>query len=128
MECPTITETWYTPGSRARTFSTAIQNLIARLKDGAHRVVASISKYATNPHWRDLVLFHEYLTAEKPAAAAARAIRTRSTAPRGKIMENTDEHTDRSEVRREREKRRMDKTTRKEVAHELRDEVVSIGL
>src|SRR5204863_8420128 len=66
-------------------------------KDGARPCHGEISKYATDPHWRDLVLFHEYLHGETGRGCGA-SHQTGWTALAVKLLENTIERPDQSET------------------------------
>jgi len=68
---------------------------------GARPCHGEIGKYANDPHWRDLVLFYEYFHGETGRGCGA-SHQTGWTALAVKLLENTIEHTDRSEqVRRD---------------------------
>jgi hypothetical protein len=56
-----------------------------------------ITKYETDPHWRDLVLFHEYFHGETGRGCGA-SHQTGWTALAVKLLENTIEHPDRSKT------------------------------
>jgi hypothetical protein len=71
-------------------------------ENGTRPCHGDIGKYANDPHWRDLVLFYEYFNGETGRGCGA-SHQTGWTALAVKLLENTIEHTDRSEVRRDAE-------------------------
>ena len=67
----------------------------------ARALATARSRYANDPHWRDLVLFYEYFHGDTGRGFGA-SHQTGWTALAAKLLENTIEHTDRSEqIRRE---------------------------
>src|SRR5436853_6866852 len=58
---------------------------------------ADLYHYATDPHWRDLVLFHEYFHGETGRGCGA-SHQTGWTSLAVKLLENTIEHPDQSET------------------------------
>ena len=64
-------------------------------ESGARPCHGEIAKYANDPHWRDLILFHEYFHGETGRGCGA-SHQTGWTALAAKLLENTIEHTDQS--------------------------------
>src|SRR5947208_7120807 len=56
-----------------------------------------VAQYANDPHWRDLVLFHEYFHGETGRGCGA-SHQTGWTALAVKLLENTIERPDQSET------------------------------
>jgi hypothetical protein len=71
-------------------------------ESGVRPCHGDIANYADDPHWRDLILFHEYLHGETGRGCGA-SHQTDWTALAVKLLENTIEHSNRSkQIRRER--------------------------
>ena len=64
VECPTGSGTWMNLDEVARELSRRLTSLFERGGGGARPCHGDNTCYATDPHWRDLVLFHEYFHAE----------------------------------------------------------------
>src|SRR6266480_2232083 len=76
---------------------------------GARPCHGDITKYATDPHWRDLVLFYEYFHGETGRGCGA-SHQTGWTALAAKLLENATNGSDRN----------------RQIARELRHEIVSM--
>ena len=64
VECPTGSGTWMNLDEVARELSRRLTSLFQADAHGARPCHGEHARYATNPHWRELVLFHEYFHAE----------------------------------------------------------------
>ena len=95
VECPTGSGNMATLKQVAEELSRRLSSIFLPNKDGARPCHGEISKYATDPHWRDLVLFHEYFHGETGRGCGA-SHQTGWTALAVKLLENTIEHTDQS--------------------------------
>jgi hypothetical protein len=60
VECPTGSGTWMTLQEVARELSRRLATLFVPGPDGRRPCHGSDPRFAADPHWRDLVLFHEY--------------------------------------------------------------------
>ena len=81
----------------AEELSRRLSSIFLPGKDGARPCHGEIAKYATDPHWRDLVLFHEYFHGETGRGCGA-SHQTGWTALAVKLLENTIERPDQSET------------------------------
>ena len=97
VECPTGSGNMATLKQVAEELSRRLSSIFLPNKDGARPCHGEISKYATDPHWRDLVLFHEYFHGETGRGCGA-SHQTGWTALAVKLLENTIEHPDQSET------------------------------
>src|SRR6266576_6179351 len=95
-ECPVGSGKMLTLKEVAQELSRRLASIFLPDKDGARPCHGDITKYATDPHWRDLVLFYEYFHGETGRGCGA-SHQTGWTALAVKLLENTIEHTDRSE-------------------------------
>ena len=64
VECPTGSGHHLTLEQVAREISRRLASLFLRGESGQRPCMGHESKYADDPHWRDLMLFHEYFHAE----------------------------------------------------------------
>jgi hypothetical protein len=60
VECPTGSGNWMTLKEVAKDLSQRLLNLFRREADGRRPTYGTITKFQNDPHWRDLLLFHEY--------------------------------------------------------------------
>ncbi len=60
VECPTGSGQWMNLAGVAREISARLVKLFLPDKNGQRPCHGGVSKYAQDPHWRNLVLFHEY--------------------------------------------------------------------
>jgi hypothetical protein len=109
VECPTGSGNMATLKQVAEELSRRLSSIFLPDKDGARPCHGEIAKYATDPHWRDLVLFHEYFHGETGRGCGA-SHQTGWTALAVKLLENTINGSDRN----------------KQIARELRHEIVSM--
>jgi hypothetical protein len=79
----------------AEELSRRLSSIFLPNKDGVRPCHGEISKYATDPHWRDLVLFHEYFHGETGRGCGA-SHQTGWTALAVKLLENTINGSDRN--------------------------------
>ena len=100
VECPTGSGNMMTLQQVAREFARRLGSIFLPNENGTRPCHGDIAKYANDPHWRDLVLFYEYFNGETGRGCGA-SHQTGWTALAVKLLENTIEHTDRSEVRRD---------------------------
>src|SRR5438046_7729173 len=81
----------------AEELSRRLSSIFLPNKNGARPCHGEITKYATDPHWRDLVLFHEYFHGENGRGCGA-SHKTGWTALAVKLLENTIESPDQRET------------------------------
>jgi hypothetical protein len=60
VECPAGSGNHATLWEVAATLSRRLTRIFLRMPDGSRAVNGANSVYANDPHWRDLILFHEY--------------------------------------------------------------------
>jgi hypothetical protein len=60
VECPTGSGQWMNLAEVAKEISARLVKLFLPDKNGDRPCHGGVSKYAQDPHWRNLVLFHEY--------------------------------------------------------------------
>jgi len=60
VECPTGSGQWMNLAEVAREISARLVKLFLPDRNGHRPCHGGVSKYAQDPHWRNLVLFHEY--------------------------------------------------------------------
>ena len=102
VECPTGSGNMMTLQEVARELARRLGSIFLPNENGTRPCHGDIGKYANDPHWRDLVLFYEYFNGETGRGCGA-SHQTGWTALAVKLLENTIEQTDRSEVRRDAE-------------------------
>jgi hypothetical protein len=64
VECPTGSGKWMTLDEVARELARRLASLFQPDAKGARPCHGDDARYANDPHWRDLVLFHEYFHAD----------------------------------------------------------------
>jgi len=87
-ECPVGSGKMLTLKEVAQELSRRLASIFLPDKDGARPCHGDITKYATDPHWRDLVLFYEYFHGETGRGCGA-SHQTGWTALAVKLLENT---------------------------------------
>jgi hypothetical protein len=102
VECPTGSGNMMTLQEVSRELARRLSSIFLLNQKGARPCHGDVAKYASDPHWRDLVLFYEYFHGETGRGCGA-SHQTGWTALAVKLLENTIEHIDRSEVRRDAE-------------------------
>jgi hypothetical protein len=60
VECPTGCGHWLTLWEVAAELSRRLTRLFSRRPDGTRPASGASERYQRDPHWRDLILFHEY--------------------------------------------------------------------
>jgi hypothetical protein len=81
----------------AQELSRRLASIFLPDENGRRPCHGGITKYESDPHWRDLVLFHEYFHGETGRGCGA-SHQTGWTALAVKLLENTIEHPDRSKT------------------------------
>jgi len=71
VECPTGSGIMMTLGQVAAELSKRLTRLFVRDENGRRPVHGGDERYATDPHWRDLVLFYEYFHGDNGAGLGA---------------------------------------------------------
>lgn len=71
VECPTGSGNMMTLGEVAAELSRRLTRLFTRDENGRRPVHGGDERYATDPHWRDLVLFYEYFNGDSGAGLGA---------------------------------------------------------
>jgi hypothetical protein len=71
VEFPTGSGTMMTLWDVARELSRRMTNIFLRDEKGRRPVFGGLEKFQTDPHWRDLVLFHEYFHGDSGAGVGA---------------------------------------------------------
>ena len=71
VECPTGSGKMLTLGEVAAELSRRLTRLLLRGPDGRRPVHGAAAKFQTDPHWRDLILFHEYFHGDTGAGLGA---------------------------------------------------------
>src|SRR5215467_9264318 len=102
VECPTGSGNMATLQEVSRELARRQGKIFLPNENGTRPCHGDIGKYAHDLHWRDLVLFYEYFNGETGRGCGA-SHQTGWTALAVKLLENTIEHTDRSEIRRDAE-------------------------
>jgi hypothetical protein len=64
VECPTHSGTYMTLGDVAREIERRLSSIFLPDPSGARPVHGGDARYASDPHWKDLVLFYEYFHGE----------------------------------------------------------------
>src|SRR5213075_251555 len=96
VECPTGSGNMATLQEVAEELSRRLSSIFLPNKDGARPCHGEVAKYATDPHWRDLVLFNEYFHGETGRGLGA-SHQTGWTALAVKLLENTTNDPDETE-------------------------------
>jgi Glycosyl hydrolase family 63 C-terminal domain len=71
VECPTGSGQMLTLWQVAEELSRRLSHIFLRADDGRRPVYGSSSKFQQDPHWRDLILFHEYFNGDDGSAVGA---------------------------------------------------------
>ena len=71
VECPTGSGNAMTLGEVAREIATRLATTFTEGSDGRRPVFGGIEKFQTDPHWHDLILFHEYFHGDNGAGIGA---------------------------------------------------------
>jgi len=71
VECPTGSGNMMTLWEVATELSGRLTSTFVRDEDGRRPVFGNLEKFQTDPHWRDLVLFHEYFHGDSGAGVGA---------------------------------------------------------
>jgi hypothetical protein len=71
VECPTGSGRMMTLWEVAGELSRRLARIFRRGPDGRRPVYGGIEKFQTDPHWRDLILFHEYFHGDNGAGIGA---------------------------------------------------------
>jgi hypothetical protein len=71
VECPTGSGRLMTLAEVAAELSHRLTRIVLRGPDGRRPVFGGLEKFQTDPHWRDLVLFHEYFHGDNGAGIGA---------------------------------------------------------
>jgi len=71
VECPTGTATTLSLWDVAADLSRRLTRIFLRGPDGRRPVYGGIQKFQSDPHWRDLILFHEYFHGDNGAGIGA---------------------------------------------------------
>ena len=71
VECPTGSGNALTLGEVAREIGTRLATTFTESSDGRRPVFGGIEKFQTDPHWHDLILFHEYFHGDNGAGIGA---------------------------------------------------------
>jgi hypothetical protein len=84
----------------ARELSRRLSSIFLPNESGARPCHGEIGKYATDPHWRDLVLFNEYFHGETGRGLGA-SHQTGWTALAVKLLEDTNDPDRTEDIRRD---------------------------
>ncbi len=71
VECPTGSAQMMTLWEVAAELSRRLSHIFLRGRDGRRPVYGNNDKFQTDPHWRDLILFHEYFHGDTGAGLGA---------------------------------------------------------
>jgi hypothetical protein len=71
VECPTGSGQWMTLWEVAAEISRRLTRIFLRGPDGRRPVYGGTEKFQSDPHWRDLILFYEYLHGDNGAGIGA---------------------------------------------------------
>ncbi len=71
VECPTGSGQMMTLWEVAAEISRRLSHIFLQTPDGRRPVFGGIEKFQTDPHWRDLILFHEYFHGDNGAGIGA---------------------------------------------------------
>ena len=71
VECPTGSGQWMTLQQVAIKLSNRLMRLFLKDDRGHRPVFGKIEPFQTDPHWRDLILFHEYFHGDNGARLRA---------------------------------------------------------
>ena len=76
-------------GSRRRTVAPPLADVSSATRDGRRPINGDIERFRTDPHWRDLILFHEYFHGDTGAGLGA-SHQTGWTALVAKLLQQTE--------------------------------------
>ena len=102
VECPTGSGNMMNLKEVAQEISRRLTRIFLPDENGARPCHGEVEKYATDPHWRDLVLFNEYFHGETGRGLGA-SHQTGWTALAVKLLENAIDDPDRTETHDHRE-------------------------
>ncbi|MGH9313958.1 MAG: MGH1-like glycoside hydrolase domain-containing protein [Vicinamibacterales bacterium] len=71
VECPTGSGQMMTLWEVAAELSRRLSRIFLRGPDGRRPVYGAVEKFQRDPHWRDLILFHEYFNGDDGSAVGA---------------------------------------------------------
>jgi hypothetical protein len=71
VECPTGSGQMLTLWEVAAELSRRLSRIFLRGPDGRRPVYGAVEKFQRDPHWRDLILFHEYFNGDDGSAVGA---------------------------------------------------------
>ena len=71
IECPTGSAKMMNLFEVAREIATRLTSIFLRDEKGRRPVYGGMEKFQTDPHWRDHILFHEYLHGDNGAGLGA---------------------------------------------------------
>jgi hypothetical protein len=91
VECPTGSGHLMTLWEVAAEISRRLSRMFLRNSDGRRPINGEIEKFHTDPHWRDLILFHEYFHGDTGAGLGA-SHQTGWTALVAKLLQQTDSY------------------------------------
>jgi hypothetical protein len=91
VECPTGSGNMLTLWEVATEISRRLSRPFLRAADGSRPVYSGIDKFNTDPHWRDLIQFHEYFHGDNGAGIGA-SHQTGWTGLVAKLMQQNGEH------------------------------------
>jgi hypothetical protein len=89
VECPTGSGHMLTLWEVAAKISRRLSRMFLRNAEGRRPINGNIEQFHTDPHWRDLILFHEYFHGETGAGLGA-SHQTGWTALVAKLLQQTD--------------------------------------
>ena len=90
VECPTGSGQMMTLWEVAAEISRRLNRIFLRGEDGRRPVFGGTEKFQTDPHWRDLILFHEYFHGDNGAGIGA-SHQTGWTALAAKLLQQSGE-------------------------------------
>ncbi|MDO8837164.1 MAG: hypothetical protein Q7V01_16290 [Vicinamibacterales bacterium] len=88
IECPTGSGTWMTLWDVAAELSRRLSRIFLKDGDGRRPVYGGLDRFQRDPHWRDLILFHEYFHGETGVGLGA-SHQTGWTALVAKLLQQT---------------------------------------
>jgi hypothetical protein len=71
VECPTGSGQMMTLSQVAAELSRRLSSIFLRGDDGRRPVFGNVERFQQDPHWRDLILFHEYFNGDDGSAVGA---------------------------------------------------------
>jgi hypothetical protein len=71
VECPTGSGQMMTLWQVAAELSRRLSSIFLRGNDGRRPVFGTVDRFQNDPHWRDLILFHEYFNGDDGSAVGA---------------------------------------------------------